>query len=275
MRELYATMSDDQKKEVVLPYDHGGKSPTRLRMYNRPIGDKAIGRVYTRPQQELVERILKAMCADDEGYRRLSRGGKFDAGSMLNCGAHIFGDPSDKKPYAWMFTGHHLTIRCDGNFADGVAWAGPLYYGHSPHGYSKDNVFFYQTQSVTSLFEGLTAKQREQATVKGNPGEGEAGFKPARKAGVTFTDLSKDQRELVEKVMADLLSPFRKEDGNEVMAILKANGGLEKLSLGYYEDARMKDGEPWHFWRLEGPGFIWNYRILPHVHCYVRIAKQA
>ena len=97
VRELYATMSDDQKKEVVLPYDHGGKSPTRLRMYNRPIGDKAIGRVYTRPQQELVERILKAMCADDEGYRRLSRGGKFDAGSMLNCGAHIFGDPATRS----------------------------------------------------------------------------------------------------------------------------------------------------------------------------------
>jgi hypothetical protein len=279
VRELYATFSDDQKKTLVLPYDHGRGTPSRLRMYNSPFNNQAIGRAYTKPQQELIERILKSMCADEEGYRRLSRGGKFDAGSMLNCGAHVFGDPTDKKPYSWMFSGHHLTIRCDGNFEDGVAWGGPLYYGHSPYGYSKNNVFQYQTQSVLSVFEGLTEKQREQATTKGNPGEGEAGFKPRSKdatpPGVSYQDLTADQRKLVEKVMHDLLSPFRKEDGAEVMAILKANGGLEKLRLAFYEDRAMKDGERWHFWRLEGPGFIWNYRVLPHVHCYVKIAKQA
>ena len=31
----------------------------------------------------------------------------------------------------------------------------------------------------------------------------------------------------------------------------------------------------WHFWRLEGPGFVWNYRVLPHVHTYVNIAARA
>ena len=29
----------------------------------------------------------------------------------------------------------------------------------------------------------------------------------------------------------------------------------------------------WHFWRLEAPGFVWNFRVLPHVHCYVNIAN--
>ena len=32
--------------------------------------------------------------------------------------------------------------------------------------------------------------------------------------------------------------------------------------------------ERWHFWRLEGPGFVWNYRVLPHVHCYVNISSK-
>ncbi|HEY7314999.1 MAG TPA: hypothetical protein VH643_36980 [Gemmataceae bacterium] len=50
VRELFAGLSADQKKEVVLPWDHGandGKStPTRLRMFNSPIGKKHIADIY-------------------------------------------------------------------------------------------------------------------------------------------------------------------------------------------------------------------------------------
>src|SRR5690242_4018887 len=35
--ELYAALSDEQKKELVLPYDHGGKDhPTRRKTFNSP-----------------------------------------------------------------------------------------------------------------------------------------------------------------------------------------------------------------------------------------------
>ena len=48
------------------------------------------------------------------------------------------------------------------------------------------------------------------------------------------------------------------------------------LLLGKAADKdRPQKSEPWHFWRLEGPGFVWNYRVLPHVHCFVNIAKTA
>jgi hypothetical protein len=36
----------------------------------------------------------------------------------------------------------------------------------------------------------------------------------------------------------------------------------------------MKDGERWHFWRLEAPGFVWNFRVLPHVHTFVYISSK-
>lgn len=74
--------------------------------------------------------------------------------------------------------------------------------------------------------------------------------------------------------MRDVLSPYRKEDVDEVMDIIKTNGGMEKIHLAFYPDAKMKDNEPWHFWRLEGPGFVWNYRVLPHVHTYVNISSK-
>jgi hypothetical protein len=282
VRELYATLSDDQKQKLVLPFDHGagrGRVPTRQRIYNGVLG-KRIGEAYTKPQQELIERILRAVAAADEGFRRLSRNGTYDTGGgMLGCGATLFGEPAEGKPFAWLFSGHHLTARCDGNFSDGTAFGGPVFYGHSPNGYSDENVFFYQTRSVLSVFDALSEEQRKQAVVPGNPGEGMGSVKfraaDQPKPGIACADLDKDQHRLIEAVMRDILSPYRKEDADEVMQIVKANGGLDEVHLAFYQDGRVRDNQRWHFWRLEGPGFVWNYRVLPHVHCYVNIASKA
>jgi hypothetical protein len=285
VRELYEGLSDEQKRELVLPWDHGatgngGGTPTRLRMFNSPALGKRMGTVYTKAQRELNERILRAVCSDEEGYRRISRNGSFDtAGGFDGCGAVIFGEPGDGKRFAWVFSGHHLTIRCDGNSEPGAGFGGPMFYGHSAPGQSDKNVFNYQTRSVEAVFDALDAKQRAKAVVTGEPGEGAASvkFRPADEArpGLGFADLSAEQLAVVEKVMRDVLSPYRKEDADEVMEIVKTNGGLGKLHLAFYRDADTDDKKPWHFWRLEGPGFVWNYRVLPHVHAYVNVAAKA
>lgn len=283
VKELFTGLSAEQKKELVLPYDHGAAKgqgrPTRLGMYNSPILGKRIGQQYTPAQQELVERILKAISADEDGYRRISRNGTFDgSGSLQGCGALLFGEPVDGKDWSWVFSGHHLTVRCDGRPNDGVGFGGPLYYGHSPDGYSDRNIFFYQTKSVLGVFDALDEKQRKVAVVDGSPGEQyesvrfRASGRP--KPGLSITELQKDQRALVERVMRDLLSPYRKEDADEVMQILKATGGLDQVHLAFYRQDASKDDRRWHFWRLEGPGFVWNFRVLPHVHTFVNIAAK-
>jgi hypothetical protein len=116
----------------------------------------------------------------------------------------------------------------------------------------------------------------------GNPGEGAKSIKlrgaKEERPGVALTELTKDQQELVGKVMRAVLTPFRKEDADEVMAIIKATGGMEKIQLAFYseayEGAKTDSKQPWSFWRLEGPGFVWNFRVLPHVHCYVNINSK-
>jgi len=154
-----------------------------------------------------------------------------------------------------------------------------MYYGHSPNGYSDKNVFFFQTKGVLSVFDMLDDRQRKAAIVTGSPGEQyeSVRFRASGQArpGIAYTGLSKDQQGLVEKVMRDLLSPYRKEDADEVLSIIKATGGMEKIHLAFYQDKDMNDNQRWHFWRLEGPGFVWNYRVLPHVHTYVNIAAKA
>jgi hypothetical protein len=246
-------------------------------MVNSPHFGKTIGQSYTKPQQELLLQILKAMCSNDDGFHQISRAGKWDgSGSFEGIGAIIFGEAAENKPFSMVFAGHHLTVRCDGNSEPNAGFGGPMYYGHSPNGYSPNNVWNYQTKSVLSVYEALNEEQRKKAVVaKGSPGEqeGSVRFRPASEAkpGIALTDLTKDQKELVEKVMRTVLSPYRQEDADEVMDIVKANGGLDKIHLAFYQEGGA--AEKWHFWRLEGPGFVWNYRVLPHVHTFVNISK--
>jgi hypothetical protein len=279
IKELYSTLSNDQKAELVLPYDHGTEgSPTRQKTFNAPpLGpQKRISDTYTKPQQELIKRTLRAILANDEALERLSRHGKWDSsGSFEGCGAAIFGEPDGKSPFAWLFSGHHLTLRCDGNSEPGAAWGGPIYYGHSVNGYDKNNVFLYQTEQVQTVYDALNEQQRAKAHATNNPGDTHPkGFAPTKpRHGIPCSELSAEQRSLVEKTMRTLLDPFRKEDADEVMEIVKANGGLEHVNIAFYKDDGASDKVRWHFWRLEGPGFVWNFRPLPHVHCFVNVLQ--
>jgi hypothetical protein len=238
---------------------------------------KKIGEVYTKPQQELVGRILKALSSGEGGWNQISRGGTWDASKAFeNCGANLFGDANGK--FTWVFSGHHLTLRCDGNSEEGAAFGGPLYYGHSPNGYSDRNLFNYQTKSALAVFESLDKQQREQTVVLEDPTEGlpSVKFRCTCDAtpGIPFNNLSKESKGLVEKVMRDLLSPYRKGDVDEVMEVVKKTGGMEAMHLMFYAEKDAKASQPWSFWRLEGPGFVWNFRVLPHVHTYVNISSK-
>ena len=277
IKELFATFSDEQKKNLVQPYDHGAAEgrPTRQRTFNAAFNEKLIAENYTKPQREVVERIVRSILASDEAWERLTRKGSWDSsGSFEGCGAVLFGEPKDNSPYAFVFSGHHITLRCDGNSEPKTAWGGPVYYGHSEPGYSKNNVYSYQTQTVQAVFDALDEKQRARAMAPQNPGDGLGGLKPQNpRHGIPYAELTAEQKKLVEHVMRTLLGPFRKEDVDEVMEIVKVGGGMDHMNLAFYKDKEMKEGQPWSFWRLEGPGFVWNFRPLPHVHCFVNIAS--
>ena len=164
VRELFATLTPDQKKAMVLPWDHGaekGGTPTRLKTHNAaPLG-KRLGDQFTQPQQDLIRATFKAILSGDEAYERITRHGKWDSsGSFEGNGVAIFGDPSGKDPFSWVFAGHHLTLRCDGNSQPNAAFGGPMYYGHSANGHSDTNVYNYQTKQVMSVFDMLNEEQR-------------------------------------------------------------------------------------------------------------------
>lgn len=280
--ELFKMMDSDQKKKLVLPWDYkasGQPLPARLMTANGAVGKSVIGLEYDKKQAELLHKIFKSISNGEEGYKRLSRNNKFDnSGDFENIGALIYGEAAPGKKFSLVFSGHHITVRCDGNSEEKTAFGGPLYYGHSPSGYATTNVFHNQTKAGTEVFASLNAEQKKSA-VKSGKWKDEHGSNKTPNAtekvpGLSFAEMSKDQKGLVETVMRELVSPYRKEDGDEVMEIIKANGGMEKISLAFYQEGKNSASEPWTYFRLEGPGFLWSFRALPHIHTFVNITGK-
>jgi len=281
--DLFKSMDSEQKKKLVLPWDYkAGKQPlpARLMTANAAVDKSSvIGLGYNKKQVDILGKIFKSISNGESGYKQLSRNGKFDnSGDFENIGALLYGEPSEGKKFSLVFSGHHLTVRCDGNSEEATAFGGPLYYGHSPSGYATTNVFFGQTKVVTELHDALDEKQKKVAVMPGKWKDEHGTIRPPAKnamvPGLNYAEMSKDQKELTETVMKELVSPYRKEDGDEVMELIKANGGLEKMSIAFYQEGKNSAKEPWTYWRLEGPGFVWSFRALPHIHTFVYISSK-
>ncbi|HVJ82775.1 MAG TPA: hypothetical protein VNC50_17025, partial [Planctomycetia bacterium] len=141
------------------------------------------------------------------------------------------------------------------------------------------NVFWYQAKRANEVFGALEGKQRQAALLDRAPKESDIRFRKEKYAGLAVGEMTRDQKELVQKVMHDLLSPFRAEDAAEAMQIITANGGLDKIRMAFYsqdeagKSADLGDDKTWDIWRLEGPGFVWHFRGAPHVHVWVNIAR--
>jgi hypothetical protein len=281
VHELFASLTPDQRRQIVLPWDHvspGRQSLTRLRMTDVPF-TRRIGEVLGLAQQELAERALRALCNGEDGYRQLSRNRTFDdPNGVRSIGVNFFGDPAGQGPSTCVFTGHHLTVRCDAGARPDTAFGGPIYFGHVVHGYSRRNCFHYHTRSLMEIYDALGDRQRQQAVVRGNPGDFEAAvrFREAGqpRPGISAADLSAEQRRQVESAMRTLLSPFRPEDADRAMRWVSRNGGVEQINLAFYEEGRSSSDAPWSSWRLEGPGYVWNVRVVPHVHTYVHVGDD-
>jgi hypothetical protein len=77
----------------------------------------------------------------------------------------------------------------------------------------------------------------------------------------------------VEKVLADLLLPFRKKDSAEAMRYIKGNGAFESMHMAFYKAQDLGNDGVWDIWQLEGTDMVWHFRGAPHVHTWVNIRK--
>jgi hypothetical protein len=268
---FYASLSDAQRQMICFPFDHELRS--RISANWHVTKPKIESDFYSKEQQALIDAIVRGVTSED-GYERIKKQTEYDDGGIGAYSVAVFGTPGSGK-FEWEMTGRHLTMRADGNSVDGTAFGGPIIYGHG-HEEPKANLFHYQTRQANEVFQSLDARQSARALIAKAPAEaavqlqGEKGQFP----GIAVGELSADQKQLVERTLKVLLAPYRQEDVDEVMEIVKAGGGLDRLHMAFYQQDDLDDDKVWDIWRVEGPSMVWHFRGAPHVHAYINIGLR-
>jgi len=286
VKVLYGMLSPKQRETICFAWDYQHPKQGLLRSriaanWNITSPFVADTDFYTDDQQAVVRKIFEGII-NPEWHERIDKQLGDDAGGYgVQNSIAIFGHPGAEK-FEFVMTGRHMTIRCDGHSAEHVAFGGPIFYGHAADGFNegpqhKGNVFWPQAQAANKLYQMLDPHQQEQALVqKGLPPESRVGFqgKKGNFQGLAVTDLSSDQKEHLQKVMAMLIEPYRQNDRDEVTKCLKAQGGLDACHLAYFKQQDIGNDGVWDIWRIEGPSFVWHYRGAPHVHVWVNVADD-
>jgi hypothetical protein len=286
VKGLFETLTDEQRKVICFDWDYQDPKRGLLRTHvsnNWQITDKHIrSDFYTKKQQMIIHDIFKGMI-NPEWYGRFLRQLKDDTGGKewgTSQSIAIFGKPGSDK-FEFVMTGRHMTLRADGNTGEHVAFGGPIFYGHAASGFDEvvhhpDNVFWPQAVKANKVYQMLDPKQREAALVQKRPHEDAVAFRGAKGnfTGIAVKELANEQKAELQKVLAALIEPFRKEDQDEAVACLKTQGGLDVCHLTFYKEGDIGNDGEWDNWRLEGPAFVWYFRGEPHVHVWVNVADD-
>ena len=281
---LHASLSPAQREKVCFPWDYKhpkfGLLRTRVGNNWNATEPSVKSDFFTKDQQRLVREIFEQLIEPDWHAR-------FDKQMEDDCGGFghdqsiaLIGEPGSGT-FQFLLTGRHMTLRCDGDAAEHVAFGGPIFYGHDAGGFNeeanhKGNVFWPQAVAANKVYAMLDGKQRAAALVAPLPKENAIAFraKGAEPAGIQVAVLSPDQRAELDKVLAILLEPYRTTDRDEVRGCLAMQGGLDRCRLAFYKDGDLGGDGVWDNWRLEGPAFVWHFRGAPHVHVWVNIADS-
>jgi len=270
VKRFFESLGEKQLAAINFPFDH----PLRQRINaNWQVTKPKIGDdFYSDDQRQMIHAILKNITSED-GYERLIQQMDEDRGGIEEYSVAVFGNPQTGK-FEWEMTGRHLTLRADGDSVDKSAFGGPIVYGHGVET-PADNLFYHHTKQVNKVFRALDAKQAKRALLKKAPRENAVRIQGEQGSfsGLAVGDMSADQKELVEATLKKLLSPYRPEDVHEVMQIVKAGGGIDKLHMAFYQQDDLDNDKVWDIWRVEGPSFVWHFRGAPHVHAYINISE--
>ncbi|MGC8638708.1 MAG: DUF3500 domain-containing protein [Isosphaeraceae bacterium] len=277
---FYKSLSKSQREHICFPFDHPLRSVVKN---NWEIVKPSIDDL-NKEQQALCTEIMKGLCSED-GYERFMRQMADDAGSFEAYHVAVFGEPGTDKPFEWVLTGRHDTLRADGNSLQGAAFGGPIFYGHAADGHFNEdakhtnNVWWYQGEQANKIFQTLDDKEKAQALVDRAEEDDARSIKlqgdKLHTKGLAVADLDGQRKEMVRQLLEMMLRPFRACDAAEVRECLEAAGGPDKLRLTYFKEGDIGHDSVWDIWKLEGPAFSWYFRGSPHVHTWLNVARQA
>ncbi len=277
---LYKSLSEEQKQKIAFPFDH----ELRLKVDNNwhITKQRLSSDFYTADQQAMVKEIFMKLHSPEYAeivYNQVVHdSGKAGFGDSSIA---LFGEPGSGK-FEFVLTGRHCTRRCDGDSVEGAAFGGPIFYGHAAEDFNEapdhpGNAYWYQAKRANFVFDMLDGKQRKQALL--GTSRKEQQYKTVKLTGkkeglegIRLTELSRDQRQEVRRVLEDILAPYREEDAKEAMKLIKENG-FKNLHMAFFKNQDVGEDGVWDVWQIEGPSMICYFRGDPHVHAWINVKK--
>lgn len=267
---FYKSLTVEQKSQLSFPDDHPLRSVFRD---NWKIVEPTIGDL-DRDQQSLCRAIFQGLCTD-AGLERFDRQMRDDYGGFANYHVALFGEPGTERPFEWVLTGRHVTLRADGNRMAGPGFGGPIFYGHSAA--VGENVWSHHARGATAIFEGLDREQKTRAIVTRSQAKlarvallrGEN----APETGLAVSTLDDPGKRQVQALLQELTTSFRAFDAQEITSCLIAEGGADRLRLAFHDIGEALPPGALPVWTLSGPAFSWYFHGDPHVHAWVVVDR--
>lgn len=278
--QLYKSLTDEQRAKVCLPIDHQRRQFVSNWWYIHP--DYRIPSTFNADQQELIQKIFDSLHSPD--YREaVNTQVEIDQyGNPKNAPAvGFFGTPEDKD-FEFIYTGHHVTRRCNAHTDKGLGFGGaPIFYGHFPEKFNetKDhpgNPYWYQGKLFNEFVQSLDEKQQAQGLAAESPRSEKPKAVIQKKergwTGLSCNELNADQQNLLLETMGKMMAMFRQDDVAATLKSIRQRNMINQLHVSWY-DGKYDIGSDkvWDTWQIEGPDMVWYFRGQPHIHSYFHL----
>jgi len=197
----------------------------------------------------------------------------------LNYHFTLFGTPDARKPWAWRFEGHHVSL----NFTllnGEIVSSTPSFFGSNPgivkEGESKGmEVLKLETDLGFCLVNSLSSTQRSTAVISETaPAEIISGNNrkavPLNPSGIGFKNLNSEQQKMFLKLLDVYVKNYAFGFSSKLMDKIK-KAGMDNLFFAWA--GSLQPGAA-HYYRIQGPMLLIEYdntqNNANHVHTTVR-----
>lgn len=284
--QLYKSLSDEQRQKVCLTANHERRQYVSNWWYIHP--DYRIPSTFNADQQAIIKGIFDSMHSDSHQAAVNEQVLLDQYGEVDNApAAGFFGTPDDKD-FEFIFTGHHVTRRCNAHSDKGLGFGGnPIFYGHYPHpetdmrknfNEAKEhpgNPYWYQGRLFNKFVKSLDGKQQSLGLVAQEPRSEQPAAviqKQTAPLGLNCAELSADHKKLLLETMRGMLAMFRPDDVQATIASIEKQNIVDRLHVSWFSGKYdIGSDQVWDTWQIEGPDMVWYFRGYPHIHCYFHL----
>ena len=280
--QLYKSLSDQQRERVCLPSDHPRRDYVSNWWYIHP--NYRVNNTFEADQQELIQSIFDSLHSPLH-QDAVNDQVQFDQYGKSNNAPAIgfFGTPDDKD-FEFIYTGHHVTRRCNAHTDKGLGFGGrPIFYGHFREQFNetKDhpgNPYWYQGKAFNRFVNQLDSTQQAKGLCKIEPRSERprdvVKKLPSGWPGLSCSELTDEQKQLFVQTMQEMLAMFREDDVKATIDAIESRKIVDRLHVSWYGGKHdIGSDKVWDTWQIEGPEMVWYFRGKPHIHSYFHLTS--